>query len=256
MLQGVIGLAEFKARFDNSFKVQSSRWESYAGLWLTDAMADIGNPLTLPIADVPLTVTNYKATLPQGVALLLGVIKDTHQLDRVDTIDPVTHGVKFNTQAYYEFVDVQLVNGFPTYTYTTIPANIKSEEFYALDHIGGLDFTFDTGLIRAIFHSIGGNLNAVVIPDIHSYIEACKYFILRKLLQYGYKHPIYSLDVNNPFTNVNILYEGQDGRGGWKRRARLDSTKLDSKIRFELANMTKFSALLGTHAMEPYNHIK
>ena len=234
MVNQLVSLEEFKADFDNSFSITSSRWETDCPLWLVKAIEDLSIPRAFPITTVQQTIVDYTTNQPEHMLLLLAIEIDGEEVTKVDYIHPTEHYFKVNGVRYD-------ISSYPIY--------------YSINKNGVITYTVESGSTTLTFHTIGDANNNPVIPNIHSVIEACKFYILRKLLQYGYKHPIYNLDSNNPYTNVNIIYEGEDRRGGLKRIARSDATVIDHNIRRDLSNMNPIKAALAGKDRSIYNHI-
>lgn len=102
----------------------------------------------------------------------------------------------------------------------------------------------ESGDVDLYYHYLGTSNNLPLLPDLHEVIEACKFYMLRRILMRGYVHPIYDLTSQNQFSNVNIIYEGMDRRGGLKRAARVQATNIDADIRRQMSAMSAFSSNL------------
>lgn len=255
MQNKMLTVEEFKARFDNSFQIQTSRWETDCALWLKEAIDDLALPRAFPIFDVSTNVTNYSCNIPPAT-LLLGIIYNDNPLTRVDRIDPTKHSFIANSSSFYE--RLVLVPTETSFTYQVVTGKIEYSQdlVYAFGNNNTIDFTFEEDTVRLIYHSYVDGNGDIWIPDVHSFIEACKFYVLRKLFHYGYKHNVFTLDGNNPYTNVNILYEGVDGRGGFKRRALNDATVIDSIARMELAGMNQITTAVKYNNLYPYKHVR
>ena len=125
----------------------------------------------------------------------------------------------------------------------------KMANMYETDINGNMFFEFESGDIDLFYHYLGTSNNLPLLPDLYEVIEACKFYLLKRILMKGYIHPVYDLTSQNQFANVNIIYEGMDRRGGLKRAARVQASNIDADIRRQMAAMSAFTSNLTPNAV-------
>ena len=76
----------------------------------------------------------------------------------------------------------------------------------------------------------------VLVPDHEHVKEAIRWFIMKRLLYRGYKHPVINLDSNNPYTNAGIAYDKA------RKKARSSAYAAD-KIEMKKINAASRTAL-------------
>lgn len=172
------------ARLLDGFKIDTADWIPRAALWIQDAMFDMRLVNNAPIVKIDLDVEEYKVKMPDGSRGLEAVSYNGVKLTKLEYINIVESNVG----------DMQ----FPTNT-------------YELTKNGYLLFGFETGTVSIYCRSLPveveeeGKTKVLypLIPDNPILFEALEFYILTKLLQKGYNHPLFSLshqsEILNPY---------------------------------------------------------
>ncbi len=212
------------ARLLDGFKVDTSDWIIRSALWIQDAMFDMQLVKTFSVVRIPVTISGYKALIPPGLRSIEAVEINQKRLYRLDQINITTANIQ----------DIKI--GVDTYEVTTT---------------GHLLFGVEEGeafiYARSMPLEPASEGNTVVlypmIPNNFLLFEALEFYILLKLLQKGLKHPVFSLDSQNPVTNVYSRWKEA------RRRAQNNVTALSfderNVISYEIRKLIHFEGYEG-----------
>ena len=188
---------EFVARMCHDFNMDSANFISYISYYALNAIED------MEMVDV------YKNVIVKGNVPENGYYNIPEEIDRIDTI-------------YGD--GIRLVRSL---TPTTLrdPSN-QIRGWYEIEGNNMIRLAPGTSTIEILGYTLSKStvqietpLGAVVtfFPNInrdYKVIRAVELFIMRSLIERGYKHPILSLEKNNEFVNPGLAYNT------FKKRAR------------------------------------
>ena len=162
----------------DQFNIESSEWESRAPEWITNALLEIHTPKKLKEVTEIKIVENFRFPLPCNLKLLIGIkyfntrlIRSTRATSlRVEENKPISEYTI--TDDGWVYID-GLEDGEVSITYKHFP------------------FTFDKELNRI----------TPLVPDTEEVRIALMWYCARQLLYRGYKHPVLTLNSNDPDVN-------------------------------------------------------
>lgn len=173
------------ARIENDLSIDNSNWLTKAPLWIADALAEMNLVQAFELNRIELDIIDYQVLLPLNIKLL----------DRI-TINGVvlTEHVALNPKQKPDI------------------SNIHNHLKYAINNAYAV-FGIETG--KAVFYyrvpsvAVANDYGIVVpnVPDNIFVFQAIKWYILVKLLQDGYVHPIFNLRENNIYTNPGLAWD-------------------------------------------------
>jgi hypothetical protein len=205
---------ELIGRVSDSFTLDNSQWIFSAPLWIADGIAQLKIPCTLEYTATQATVSAYKCELPCNLKLLIAVEYNGKRLKRLGAFN----NMSTNTMATRGYSD---------------------SDSYEIVGNNWITTTFEEGDI--VFHYRippveYDKFNDIIIPKVPDdayVIEALQWFIILKLLYKGFKHPVFSLDGNNEFTNPGIQWEKN------KKRARNSVNIIDADERENISKLIR-----------------
>jgi len=186
MVTQFISSKEIIARVDNNFTIDFSDWIHSAPLWIADALALIQTTMVWESTTTDVEITGHVGLLPCNIKALRGVVYNKERLYTT-------------TKMYNSLLDS--VGLF------------SSEHSYELSGNRNIITTFEEGTITVIYYRPmveywkEHNVYLPIIPDNMVLIEAIKWFILKRLLEKGAKHPIFSLRESNVYINPAMAWE-------------------------------------------------
>jgi hypothetical protein len=191
------------------YNIETSDWMIRAGYWINEGLYDIK---ALPSTEIKCkveTASDYLVDLPCSVGSLQYV-----EISGIPINESSNIRKKENSSGIMDSV----------VTYSVLKngkIRIEADSTYYQDvevkiYYKGFDTEFDEDLHQEI----------PFIPDNHEAREALALYLLIRILSRGYEHPVFSIKVNNSFTNPNVLYYGADGKSGMRKRAMLSLKRL------------------------------
>lgn len=204
------------ARTIARFSIPSTDWMPLTPLWVSDCLSDIGVYSETGITRVEVTVANNKFTLPCSMKLLKYVMYQKQRLPRINQVPGVNP-------------DDAADNNI----------NVHVSHNYELSKTGYCYTTFESGTVYVYHSSLDTeldsetNLQYPLIPDDDMLMDAMNWYILRRILEKGYKVPGYSLATSSFYVNPAMQYDGIPGKAGAKAKAinsLIDSDEDDHQI--------------------------
>lgn len=222
------------ARLDNDFNVQTGDWLGRVPQWIYQCLSDLNIYLSwipaVHIADVEDSVT----TIPDNMQELIGIEYNGARLDRRPTTQFETSSssslsslamIKTNVGVTVTgtlndvtlddtLSDIEIqVDKIRVYDASTIMELPQSTEYYRLIPTGRIETSFDEGIMYIHYYKFPAGyserLNSMCpwIPDNEEVKEAAAWYLLKSLLQRGYKHPVYSIGNPNPRLDPEEIYK-------------------------------------------------
>ena len=207
------------ARVYDKFNIKSGSWENRAAEYIYSALRHIGSPFTTFPEQETVTVEDYKAYLPCDIYKLNVIKYDGYRL-------PIMN--QFNTKTaadiedqYHPINKCELVTGARGYIITTFET-------------GDVTFYYDKLPVE-----LDKKLNIYfpLVPDNEEVLSAIDWYILMRILERGYKHPIYRLGHATTRLCPIIKWEGENGKTGQQARARVSVMRMNLEERDDLSNM-------------------
>lgn len=192
------------------FNIQSMDFITRVPSWIIQALQDLNIQLQyIDVAD-KLEFTDYRCLIPDGCKYIRVVIIDKYKAELTDNPAPVIAdsisyiplAVSFPLGVYSienEILDLSQLHRATNYTYSIngsyLHLNVANGELGLL--YKRLPFVLDEVI----------KINVPLIPNNEVLKEALKLFVMTRILQRGYKHPVFNLRENNPFTNPALKYD-------------------------------------------------
>lgn len=219
------------ARVDNNFDIDYADWITRAPLWIADALNKMELVNGYEEVALPLTIEDYHVQIPKTVVpdikRILGVSYSDNLLIRLNVLQPV------------RLPNVS-ISSYSTETY-----NIKN---------GHITTSFEEGDIILYCDQIPVEYDEERmvyfprIPDDSVIMEALEWYIMYSILKKGHKHPLFSLDSNNPITNPFLMWQQT------KKAAMNRGSKLDPDERYNIMKlMTTFIPDLNNRYLQETN---
>lgn len=172
----------FYTRVYDQFNIKGTDWEGRMPYWVARALEQLHILIELEDVVEPLTISEYKASLPCDIKLLRGVELNGYRLKEGGVLNHKTN-TSLDDLSFHDEYTYELSNGWITLHHL--------EEGTINLHYKRVPVEFDN--IR--------NLYFPLVPDNEDCMQAIDWFILKHILSRGYKHPVFSLSSNNPLTN-------------------------------------------------------
>lgn len=186
--------------------VKTTDWEGRIPNWCLKALKAIANNKTLWRVPVTLTIKDYKLVFPE-------------ELDAIESIE-------FNGRKMYEVrKNRRIGKDKPEYRMDYMIQN-GNIEFAITDRevtINGLYYPIDYDESTGIYYPLYPNVDAVE--------DYLKFYCLRNIILRGYVHPMYSFNILNNETNINVLLKES------KRQAKRALNTIGKEERRRLANI-------------------
>lgn len=176
---------EVIARIEHDLTIDFSDWIAKAPLWIADGLAQLDTTAVWEDAHEEIEIESYKGTLPCNIKMLRGIDYDGLRLTSRHRIPS-------------PFYDRQWL--------------YMSGESYEIYGDRNIITSFEEGTVTVLFrrpateHWQSHNIYLPKVPDNPFVFEALKWFIMMRILQKGTKHPVYSLNNNNEFTNPGLAW--------------------------------------------------
>lgn len=194
------------------FNIQSMDFITRVPSWICQCLVDLNiQQYYIEVAD-RLEFEEYKCKLPEGCKEIRTVIINRHRALYSSNPAPITNDnmqfiplavsfpVGYLTMDNVVFDISQLISD-PIYTYsingTWLHLNVCRGELGLIYQ--RLPFVIDEVL----------KINVPLIPNNEILKEAIKNFVMTRILQRGYRHPVLNLKENNPFTNPSLKYDSE-----------------------------------------------
>jgi hypothetical protein len=203
------------ANVQDTFNIDGSDWIQRAANWINKALADIGVTSELPIQVKEVQAEEYKVELPCDIKSLEAVEVDGYRIYRTRSIISPHEDNKY---ADYHIVTykvlgdnyIEFETGNEYFRDVTVKIHFKSFQY-------------------EIFKPY--DIKVPLVPDLEIVQDAIAAYIMIKILGRGYKHPVFSLNNNNPATNPYLMYYGVTGKSGLRKKARLKIKGMDKDER-------------------------
>jgi hypothetical protein len=191
MITKYISGNELIGRIDHDLSFDNSDWITKAPLWIADCLALMDVIPALQAVYVDVEIVDYQCNVPLSLKILDRVV-----VNDIPLIPHQAFNAKFNSST-------ELINHATRYSTRIDEASLNTIMIFGVE-TGTARFYYHIPAVEAIdeYHVIMPK----VIDDIFVF-ETVKYFILMRMLQRGYKHPVYDLTSNNPFTNAGLLWK-------------------------------------------------
>jgi len=195
MIQYISG-KELIGRIDHDLSFDNTDWIAKAPLWIADCISLMDLTPALQPVYVDVAISNYQCNVPLNMKVLDNVV--------VNNIPLIPH--KANNAKYHD--DAISINNATRYATRLDEATM----------ITIMEFGVETGTARFYYHipavEVVDEYNVVMpkVIDDNFVFECVKYFILMRMLQRGYVHPVFTLKENNPFTNAGLLWKEYEAK--------------------------------------------
>lgn len=207
------------ARVYDRFNIKSASWENRAAEYIYSALRLIGSPFMAFPTQEDGIVEDYKCLMPCDCYRLNVIKYDDYRL-------PIHN--HFNTKIaedvedqYHPVNSCELVQGERGYIITTF------EE-------GTVTFYYDK---LPVEKDRATGIYYPLVPDDEDILDAISWYILMRILERGYKHPIYNIGNQNPVLCPVMQWEGYRGTPGHKTKARNAAMKMNIEEREDLSRM-------------------
>ena len=180
------------ARMFINHNIDYNTWESYTPEWIAMCLADLKMYGELKNVSKTIEVYNYRFQLPCDIKLLNSIEYEGFRLPRLDENN--THSKTQMEAKYHLYSGYMLEKNKDRWVTTTF------EEDEVIVHYKAFEVEYDeqTGIYWPY------------VPDVEQIKAAIESFILTKMLQKGYIHPVYNLRDGNPYTNPALKYDKVD----------------------------------------------
>ena len=222
---------EVIARVDNNFDIDYSDWITRAPLWISDALSELRLVQAYEETSIDLDVVNYHVELPNisqyDIRRILAVVYNDELLTRLKIINPARQP--------------KILEGLN-----------RSSETYTIKN-GHIVTSFDEGTITLYFdrpaleYDVKQMVYLPKIPNNDLVKIAIEWYLMYCILRKGHRHPLYSLDSNNPLTNPYSMWDT------YKKKARNSMGSCDPEEREELSRLIKTFVLSKD---SPINYIE
>jgi hypothetical protein len=178
------------------YNVETTDWLGRMSKWIEDGIRDLSIGVRLESTKETVVVDNYKFRLPCDIEYVEDIEYKGRKIDR-------TRNVKHRDE---------IENRHPDYAYQLFPTySLNGSEWATLES----DSEFDRNGEVIVYYkripveySNTYNILLPMVPDNHFVIKAIATFCMIKLLYRGYKHPVFTIENNNPATNPYYMYHG------------------------------------------------
>jgi hypothetical protein len=178
---------EVISRTIDKFNIDYSDWIPRSPLWIQDGLSDMDIVLGYEHATETLTVTNYVVMLPC----------DLKMLDYISYEGSALRNITINKLQYPDQTDE--AEG--------------SRYVYVLDRQGYAKFGFTDEDVVINYRRLPVDYDEDYkswfprVPDNDMVMEALCWYILKRMMERGHKHPVFSIDTNNSYTNIQRKYD-------------------------------------------------
>lgn len=208
---------ELIARIDNELSIDTTDWIAKAPLWIADCLAELDLLEALEPVKVNVNIVNYQCIAPINLKVLDRIV--------VNNIPLVPHKAINGFTAE----DAAAINSATKYSVRPDSSSLNTIIQFGVQ-TGVATFYYKIPAVEAV------DSYKVIMPkvpnDIHV-INAVKWFIMVKLLQRGYVHPVFNLRENNPFTNPALAWQEETFK------ARNSVSTMDQGERRVISEMTR-----------------
>lgn len=232
MIYNLISGNEIVRRLTNDHNINVATELSRIPKWILQASDSLKLLNSLIPASYYTNVVNGFATLPDDLRYLIGVEYNGVKLPRKEYKEEVKYDIIApNSTIYYDGLGLTVSGTVESITYnddkTTILANVletkhydyikivnapvSTSDYYVLMNKQQIETSFTTGNIWIYYYKLPLEYNeefGVRMPLIAENEEVITYitcYVIVKMMQRGYKHPIYDFNANNEFTNPGIM---------------------------------------------------
>lgn len=235
MKYNLISADEVIRRLDNDYNVNHSDFIVRLPQWIYQSLRDINYINTFVQTSLLSKVSNYKCSLPSDLQELVGIEYKNSKLPRFKsplknnnkysnepivnsnigvTIYGSTSDIRITKEISDELknieIDITKIKSFDTSTISNA-ISLNTDNYSLLD--GYIETSFEEGYIWFHYYKLPEHYNELLgsfcpyIPDVEKVIEFITISCFKYILQRGFKHPVFSLESNNPYTNVGIIYK-------------------------------------------------
>jgi hypothetical protein len=270
MKYNLISADEIVRRLDNDFNINHSDFLVRIPQWIYQSLRDIDYINSFVPSSLLSSVSNYRCNLPQDLYELSGIEYNHRRLIRTNYpvsknnisnfSDPIiisnigvtvygsTSDIRITEELTEELknieVDINTMRSFEAFTILNAPTSVES---YSLLN-GYIETSFEEGYIWYHYYKLPEHYNELLgsfcpyIPDNEKVIEFITSTCIKYILQRGFKHPVFSLESNNPYTNIGIITKQL------KKEARNSLNKWDkdeSEKIIRLMNNSLYNQIIG-----------
>jgi len=204
--------AEVIGRIEHDLQLDNSDWIAKAPLWIADIIADMDILPSMDDVKVSVSIVDYQCLIPINLKMLTRLV--------VNGI-PLTPHLASNQKFAADSADINHATKYSVLNNTYITFGVET---------GTADFYYKIPAVEVVDEY--KVVMPKVIDNIHVF-ESIKWGILVKMIHQGYKHPIFSLNNNNPYTNPAMLYDKA------VKRARNDIGTMDQSERRVFSELTR-----------------
>lgn len=227
--------SEIIRRLDNDYNVNHADYLTRLPSWIYQALREINYINAFLPASYYASVTNYKAYLPTDLYSLSGIeyngyrlTKGVHPVKKESvsySTDPVitsnvgitvygrTSDIRISEEITEEIKDIEIdIDQIRRYeAFNILTANVGNESYVVMDNY--IETSFEEGNVWFHYYKLPQGYNEILgslcpyIPDNEETINCITLYCFKCILQRGFKHPTMSLESNNPYTNVGMLYK-------------------------------------------------
>lgn len=208
--QNLISSSVVIHRIIEDYDVHSMDFMTRIPTWICEALADLNIQQHLINVGKVIDFDEYRCEIPEGCENIRLVTINGKRVDFTTNPAPFEHddgnyipfvvsfpiGVNLTENVVFDFI--QTISG-SLYTYSIngshLHLNVRKGTLGILFH--GLPMTLDEIL----------KINVPLIPNNDVLIDALKNFVMMRILQRNYRHPVLNLRDNNPYTNPALAYD-------------------------------------------------
>jgi hypothetical protein len=211
---------EIIGRVEHNFNVDYSDWVTRAPLWIADALDQMKAISAYEDINIPLPVEDYIIKLPdffpKDIRRILAIEYDGLPMRRLNTINPIKQP-KVDVREY-SIHTYTIKNGY-------IVTSLDEGEIIIYAQVPAIEYD---------------DLTQTYIPKVptDSILQgAIEWYIIYCILRRGHRHPVFSLDSNNPVTNPFVMWEKE------KKKAMNSIGALDGEDRAEMGRLLRTFAI-------------
>lgn len=191
------------------FNIETTDWIPRIGYWIENGLADLKLLPTSPTQCKVVSAKDFMVELPIPLKSITAIkVEDT----RIESSEQIVKGGT-NDSLFYSNVGRGYIR-------------LETDNEYFRD----VDVTIYYKGFKTIFNK-DIHIEIPEIPDKAIIIEALSYYVFKNILSRGYIHPVYNLSGGDPFLNVNIIYRGQNGKGGLRKKAMIEAKTMNEDTR-------------------------
>lgn len=179
------------------FDLQDSDWKNDAYEWIGEAIEFIGHTAGFVPKSKILQIESHRALLPPDYHIVRpkGVIYQHQPLPygRDGNRYEPSHAIEFLSAVQGDFPD--MVRGLYGHPINTVRGN---NEYYTLAGDSYLNTSFESGQVLLKYWAYATDDKGFpLVPDSVYYKEAIMWYVLKKMILRGYKHPEFNYDKAN-----------------------------------------------------------